>query len=234
MANLLTAAAKAPLKLCLLATLISLGVAAAASTTLFQDRFEGKLGEGWSWLSEHPGAWRVTPNGLEVPVEPGNMWGAQNDARNLLVRPAPEQREGACEFGATIENRPSRQYEQVDLVYYLDDGNMVKLGQELVDGKLSIVMGREEQDRARTVNRVAVDAGKVRLRLFVRGRHIRGQFQVPGAVTWQDVGECDLPQPPNAKPRLSLQFYQGPAEAEHWARVTGFYVKDLSDIYQSL
>lgn len=43
------------------------------------------------------------------------------------------------------------QWEQVDLCWYLDDSNMVKLGQEMVDGKLSIVMGREQADRARTV-----------------------------------------------------------------------------------
>ena len=30
----------------------------------------------------------VTAHGLEVRIEPGNMWGPQNDAKNLLVRPA--------------------------------------------------------------------------------------------------------------------------------------------------
>ena len=36
--------------------------------------------------------------GLEIRIEPGNMWGPQNDARNVLVRAAPE-----FEPGNTLE-----------------------------------------------------------------------------------------------------------------------------------
>src|SRR5881396_2921926 len=63
--------------------------AAESDNGSFHDDFQGKLGEGWSWLREHREAWRVTGLGLEVRVEPGNMWGPANDARNLLIRPAP-------------------------------------------------------------------------------------------------------------------------------------------------
>src|SRR5262245_15626299 len=124
---------------------------AHAGEPLFADDFRGKLGEGWSWIREHREAWRVTERGLEVRLEPGNMWGVANNAKNVLVRPAPHATEGGLEVAATVENRPTEQYEQVDLVWYYDDGHMVKLGQELVDGKLSIVMGREENDRTRTI-----------------------------------------------------------------------------------
>src|ERR1035438_8239329 len=64
-----------------------------AQEVLFQDDFRGKLGEGWSWVREHHEAWRITEHGLEVRIEPGNMWGPQNDAKNLLVRPAPRSEE---------------------------------------------------------------------------------------------------------------------------------------------
>ena len=52
-----------------------------AGEILFQDDFAGRLGEGWSWIREHRQAWRVAPRGLEVLIEPGNMWGPANDAR---------------------------------------------------------------------------------------------------------------------------------------------------------
>ena len=188
----------------------------------FQDDFKGKLGEGWSWVREHREAWRITDRGLEVRIEPGNMWGPQNDARNLLVRPAPEARSKEVEVAVSVENRPSNQYEQVDLAWYYDDSNMVKLGQELVDGKLSVVMGREEQDRCRTIAIIPLDSTSVRLKLSVKGNDIRGQFRIPGATEWREVGQCTLPAPKNATAKISLQFYQGSEKAEHWARVTDF------------
>lgn len=192
---------------------------------LFEDDFKDKLGDGWLWVREHREAWRVSERGLEVRVEPGNMWGNANNAKNVLVRPAPDLAQGTLEISVTFENRPTAQYEQSDLVWYYDDSHMVKLGQELVDGKLCIVMGREEKDRARTVKILPLDASKVQLRFLVKANSIRGQFRPAGSEPWQDVGECDLPAPANGKPHISLQFYQGPPDAEHWVRVTEFRVR---------
>lgn len=192
---------------------------------LFQDDFKVKLGDGWSWVREHRPAWRVTERGLEVRVEPGNMWGPANDARNVLVRPVPDTASGELEVSVNVENRPTEQYEQVDLAWFYDDGHMVKVGQELVDGKLSIVMGREEKDRTRTIAIIPLDSYSVRLRFSIKGNRIRGQFRTPNAKDWQEAGECNLPAPEKGKAKVSLQFYQGPSQAEHWARVTEFRIR---------
>ena len=201
--------------------------AGEADDASFQDDFQGKLGEGWSWVREHREGWRVTGRGLEVRIEPGNMWGPANDARNVLVRPAPATANEGIEVSVNVENRPASQYEQADLVWYFDDGHMVKLGQELVDGKLSIVMGREENDKTRTIAIIPLESFSVRLRLAVKGNRIHGQFRTPGVDEWREAGECDLPAPPDAKAKISLQFYQGPANIEHWARVTEFRIRRL-------
>src|SRR5207302_4614272 len=160
---------------------------------VFQDDFKGKLQEGWLWLREDSKAWRVTEQGLEVRLQPGNLWGPANDAKNVLVRAAPDAAKGEVEISVTVSNRPSGQYEQVDLVWYYDDSNMVKLGQELVDGKLSIVMGREENDKTKTVAIVPLISTSVRLRFFVKGDHIQGEFRAADANEWQTAGECSLP-----------------------------------------
>jgi len=199
--------------------------AAHADEVLFQDNLEGKLVHGWSWLREDPKGWRVTEQGLEVRIQPGNMWGPANDARNVFVRLAPDPAREGIEISVTVENRPTEQYEQVDLVWYYDDSRMVKLGQELVDGRLSIVMGREEEDKTRTIAIIPLDSFSVRLRLLVKGNRVRGQFRANDAKDWRDAGECDSPAPNDSKPKVSLQFYQGPANAEHWARVTGFRIQ---------
>jgi regulation of enolase protein 1 (concanavalin A-like superfamily) len=201
---------------------VSVITATCAEEVLFQDNFAGKLEEGWSWVREHPGAWRLTPRGLEVRVEPGNMWGPQNNARNVLVRPAPDATEHEIEISVQMENHPTNQYEQVDLVWYYDDSHMVKLGLELVDGRLSVVMGREEKDQCRTIAIIPVQSTRLHVRLFTKGNQIRGQFRLPDAKDWRDVGECTLPAPKASTAKISLQFYQGPAQAEHWARVAEF------------
>src|ERR1044072_102187 len=153
----------------------------AADKDLFRDEFKGTLGDGWSWIREHREAWRVSDRGLEVRVEPGNMWGPANDAKNVLLRTAPGTATGEIEISVNVENRQTGQYEQAALVWYYGDGHMVKLGQELVDGKLSIVMGREEHDKTRTIAIIPLDSFSVRLRLQVKDGHVRGQFRTPGA-----------------------------------------------------
>lgn len=193
---------------------------AAAADGAFSDRFDGKLDPGWAWIREHREAWRIRDKALEVRVEPGNMWGGANNAKNVLVRPAPAA-SGTIEASVQVENRPTEQYEQVNLVWYYDDSHMVKLGQELVDGRLSIVMGREEKDRTRTIAIIPLEAYTVRLRFSVTADEIRGEFKIPGGE-WRTVGTCDLPDPAGSKAKVSLQFYQGPANAEHWAKVTDF------------
>lgn len=194
----------------------------AQEPVLFQDSFRGKLGPGWFFVRENTNAWRVTTRGLQVRIEPGNMWGPQNDGKNVLVRDVPSGVTN-LEVSVTVSNQPTAQYEQVDLVWYYDDSNQVKIGLELVDRKLSIVMGREENDRARTIAIIPIDAYHVELRHLVEGNRLRAQFRPAGTERWRDAGECDLPA--RGKPRIALQCYQGPADAEHWATINDFLVR---------
>jgi hypothetical protein len=208
---------------------MSCGVAIIAQAgpgdeTIFYDSFQGQLGSGWSWIREDRANWRVGDRGLEVRIQPGNMWGPANDARNLLVRDAPSPEHQKIQIVASVENHPTHQYEQVDLVWYYTDSDMVKIGEELVDGKLSIVMGRERNDRTRTIKIIPLDSAQVQLCLVVSGSRAHGRFKTPTG-DWRDVGECDLPV--KGKPKISLQFYQGLADVEHWARVSDFTITRL-------
>jgi regulation of enolase protein 1 (concanavalin A-like superfamily) len=155
------------------------------------------------------------------------MWGPANDAHNLLLRSAPDPANGDVEVVVTVENYPTNQYEQVDLTWYFNDSNMVKLGEELVDSQLSIVMGREEQDKTRTIKIVPLHSNRVRLSLRVEGTRIQGRFQPAGASGWTEVGSCDLPLATRLKPKVCLQCYQGTTEAEHWAKLTAFELRQL-------
>lgn len=212
--------------LCLFWFLSAFALLAGAAEELFRDDFKGRLADGWTWIRENQSAWRVTERGLEVRIQPGNMWGPANNASNVLVRPLPHPTNATLEVAVTIENRPTEQYEQADLVWYYDDSHMVKLGQELVDGKLSIVMGREEKDKARTVAIIPIQSPVVHVRFVVKGNSLRGEYRLGDEPAWRVAGECDLPV--NGPPKASLQAYQGPKTAEHWARFSHFSIRQIA------
>lgn len=200
--------------------------AAAEETLLFQDNFKNGLAEGWSWLREDPAHWRTGAQGLEVAIQPGNMWGRANNARNVLGRIAPESAGAPLEVATTLHNQPTGQWEQANLVWFYDEGHMVKLGMELVSGKLCVVMGREEADKTRTIGLVPLDAHTVQLRLLVAGTRIHGQYRTAHWPSWREVGDCDLPV--KGPPRISLQCYNGPPDALHWARIEQIVVRRLA------
>src|SRR5438552_10908801 len=81
-----------------------------ADELFFQDQFKGKLGEGWSWVREHPGFWRVANEVLEIRIEPGNMWGPANNAKNVLLHPVPDPVTGEIDISVQVEHRPTEQY----------------------------------------------------------------------------------------------------------------------------
>jgi regulation of enolase protein 1 (concanavalin A-like superfamily) len=200
--------------------------APAATDPILLERFSAPPGREWRWLREDPVAWRVGSAGLELRVQPGNMWGKANNARNVLVRPVPDPARTPLEITATLHNEPTGQWEQTNLVWFYDDSHMVKIGQELVSGKLSVVMGREEGDKPRTIGIVPLDAHTVHLRLLVAGTRIHGQYRTAHWPQWREVGDCDLPV--KGTPHLSLQSYQGPPDTNRWARFEEVKVSSLA------
>ena len=76
---------------------------AASDAPLFEDRFDGKLADGWSWVREDKGDWAVKDGALRIRATPGNLWEAENTARNLLLRPVPQRHKSfAAEVTVTL------------------------------------------------------------------------------------------------------------------------------------
>ena len=209
-------------RLLYLVCVVGLFAQVRSAEILFSDDFKGALKPGWSWLREDKSAWHTTDEGLEIRIQRGNMWGPENSGKNVLVRNLPEA-ERALEITVQVEHNPTEQYEQVDLVAYYDDSHMVKIGEELVDGKLSIVMGREEKDRARTIAIIPLEENRVELKLRIAGDQVTGFFKPHSATEWKKAGECDLPG--EGRPKIALQCYQGSDEKEHWAKIRRFRIE---------
>lgn len=190
------------------------------------------LPQGWTWKRANPEAWRLRDGGLEIRIEPGNMWGGKNDAKNVLLIPlAQDVQVAGADVQVTLANSPTRRWEQVDLVWYFRDSHMVKIGLELEHGKNSVVMGREEDDRTRTIKIVPIEKDQVTVRLQVSGGQVRGYYRLSPKDEWVSVGVCPEPRPVDAEesPRVSIQCYQGDPQNPHWARISDFKIEAVAE-----
>lgn len=198
-----------------LGLLMALWLAAATAgvvaepRVLLEDRFAGRLGEGWTWLRENPAAWRVITNGLEIRLEPGRA----ETVKNALRRKVPSRAGRRLAFEVTVifTTPPTNQYEQAGLTWYADDKPVFKLVHELVDGRIVIIPGK-----------LATDGGPVCLRLVVTNGKYTAQFRPAGEPEFRTVASGELP--PATTEHISLQGYHGPAEAEHWVRFEQFRI----------
>lgn len=182
---------------------------------VFVDRFEGKLGEGWTWIRENPDAWRFREGRLEIRVEPG----VAHTVKNALVREAPDRSKGRFAIDVTVENtvRPTNQFEQAGITWYVKGQPVCKFVKEFIDGELYVFPGK-----------VPMESDKVQLRLIVSADSYVAQFRPDARGEFRTAAEGKLPPP--SEDQVSIQCYNGPADAEHWIRFDDFRILDLSGV----
>jgi regulation of enolase protein 1 (concanavalin A-like superfamily) len=191
----------------------------AKSDVVFRDDFSPGLAGGWAWVREDPASWEVSGGGLRIRTQPGTLWGERNDARNVLVRPAPGREIFATE--ALVTKLPTENGEQAGLIWYQDDGNYIKLVKELVNDKLVIVMAREEEDQPGVVGTVPFEPEAATLRLTLEEGKVMGHYRASDQDDWQFVGECD----PTALEGLKVGlFTHGGTRGEGWAQFEAYQV----------
>ncbi|MEE9357013.1 MAG: hypothetical protein V3U62_01405, partial [Sedimenticolaceae bacterium] len=161
---------------------------------------------------ENPQAWRIRQGALEIRVEPG----VANTVRNALVRRAPDRSRGKFAIDVTVTNTtmPTRQYEQAGITWYHNGKPVFKLVKELVNGELLIVPGFKPMPNK-----------TVQLRLIVTGGNFVAQFRPDAEGNFQTAATGKLPAP--GDDQVSIQCYNGPANAEHWIRFDDFRISEL-------
>jgi len=181
---------------------------------MVEDGFDGKLGEGWTWLRENPKAWRIKDGALEIRVEPG----VAGSVKNALLRKAPDRAKGkvAIDVTVTFTTPPTRQFEQAGITWYRDGKPAFKLVHEQIDGKTYIIPGK-----------VAAPSKTVGLRLIVTKDRYTAQFRPDGKGEFKTVAEGRLPA--GEKEQVSIQCYNGPPDAEHWIRFDDFRIAALGE-----
>ncbi len=180
--------------------------------TIFSDDFTDSLDAGWSWLREKADGWQLADDGLEIRVEPGKA----DTVINALLRPAPDRSAGSFAIEVTVANHthPIEQYEQVGITWYCGDQPVFKLVKELIDGDVYIIPGK-----------CPVKDEPIRLRLLVAASTWKAQYKPESAGEFLTAAEGELPAPNGDQ--VSLQCYNGPANAEHWMRFENFSIAKL-------
>jgi hypothetical protein len=179
---------------------------------VFEDKFDTKVGDGWAWLRENTKAWRIRNGGLEIRVEPG----LAHNVKNALLRSARDRSKGtyAIEVTITFTTPPTNQFEQAGITWYQKGSPVFKLVHEHIDGKDYIIPGK-----------VPAPEKTVRLRLLVTKNKYTAQFQPGPKGEFKTVASGNLA--PGSEEQVSIQCYNGPADAEHWMQFTGFRIEEV-------
>ena len=197
------------------AALITLpGLLSAGENVLFEDTFDEKLADGWHWLREDKGNWRIREGALEILVQPGKA----QTVKNALVRPAPDRstKKYAVETTVTFLKAPIQQFEQGGITWYHKKKPVFKLVHEHIDGDEWIIPGRKP-----------APAQTVRLRLIVDGTNWTAQFSETLDGDYQTAATGPLPAP--GDDQISLQCYDGPPGSDHWIRFDNFRIVELAE-----
>jgi len=178
----------------------------------FEDPFQKKLQDGWTWLREVPNNWRITDNALEIKMEPLSG----DSVRNILFRKVPKKDAGA--FDITVEVKALRpytnQYQQAGLYWMQEDKFKLKFVLELIDGTIYVFPGKKPLQTEHVV-----------LRLRIDGTKVVGEYQPDAKGEFLLAFEERLPERNDATDRIALQCWHGTADAETWIRFQTFSIK---------
>jgi cytochrome c len=199
--------------------------AESGADSAFEEAFRGRLSEGWKWIREDAAAWKLDEGALHVRTLPGSLWEKANNAVNVLVRPAGEATD-KLSTEVKVASQPKVNAEQAGLLWYLEDANYIKLVREIVNGKLSVAMVREENEKPVVIRVVPAEAGAFDLRLRMVSGRVRGEFRTSETAEWQLAGDCASLGA--GELMVGLFAGGGEASAERWARFERFQMSEFS------
>jgi len=172
----------------------------------YRDDFNGgDLGAGWEVVRRDQGL-VVADGKVTIPAQAGDVYETANNAKNLVLRPAPA---GPWTFTAKINFKGLVQYQQAGILVYGDDDNYTKFDRVSTNNAsattpvekfefINEVNGTpRNQNQDGTGNLPAGFPDDYYLRVKSDGTNITGEYSTDGE-TWTAVGRSAA-QPANAK-----------------------------------
>ncbi|MBE2320930.1 ThuA domain-containing protein [Solirubrobacter sp. CPCC 204708] len=172
----------------------------------YKDEFDGgDLGAGWEVVRRDQ-TLTVADGKLTIPAQAGDVYQTTNNAKNLVLRPAPA---GAWTFTTKVNFKGLVQYQQAGILVYGDDDNYTKFDRVSTNAAsattpvekfefINEVAGTPRNaSQDGTANLAANFPNDFFLRVKSDGTNITGEYSTDG-TTWTAVGRSAV-QPANAK-----------------------------------
>jgi len=195
-------------------------------TILFEERFDSKLREGWSWVDQKPDAWRLEADRLLVRVEPESVIKDES----ILTRNLPRTEKPALIVEVCVESEPTENFENAGISIFHDERNYCALSREYLGtpekGRTSLVMGGHKDGKKYPYAIVAWPAERAWLRLIISGGNVTGQARASESDEWKTIGQ--FTEPSDVRRQVPKQVRMaaglGPKSGEHWAAFTRFRI----------
>ncbi len=185
---------------------------------LYKDTLHSPPAEPWTWIRENPDAHRSGQQGLKIKIQPGGLMGAGKDAKNILVRPLPDD---AKSVKVQVDAEHKTQFEQAGLILYHDDDTYIKLVLEMVDEKVWVVFVVEKETKAAVINKVPRPEGDAWVAMDFAGNSVK-------TYCWGkkekkiEIGKAEFPMEP--KPRIGVFTQSGQPGSDRWATFEHFTI----------
>jgi hypothetical protein len=204
-------------------TVALLALLLVQDTAIFEEKFSGKLADGWSWIREDSSGWKVDGGMLKVKCQPGSIWYKKRDAKNFLMRSLPSTATEAAPISieVTVDSDPETNAEQCGLFLYYDDANYIKLIRECNKKKPGIVLARQSKGFPESLPPREELKGPIHLKLVWSGGKVSGAYKA--AADWVAIGEYDLPES-TSELKIGLGAHGAAPEADRWASFSAFRI----------
>jgi cytochrome c len=158
------------------------------------DEFDGDQLNGCRWtqiVRENPDGYSVGGGALSIVAGPGDMFGGNTGAENLILQPAASDGEWTVETELSYE--ATENYHQAGLILYGDDANWAKFGLLWANERVLEYVwqqnGSPRRDTALDV--MPVDASfpsTFLMRLESDGTDVTAHYSIDDGETWTQVG----------------------------------------------
>jgi cytochrome c len=187
------------------------------------DNFDGAaLGGAWSVVRQDQNM-SVGGGTLNLPAQPGDLYGGRNDAKNLVLRDMPA---GPWVATAKLNFEGTAQYHQAGLIVYGDDSNFTKFGRiahtTAGDEKFEFIYenaGTPRNDaQDSTANIPAAFPDDFYVRITSDGTNVTGDYSTDGSA-WTPVGR---PAPIAANAKIGLFAFSNDGTGNPVAAIDSF------------
>ena len=199
----------------------------AMDNALYSADLGRPLDGGWKWVREDAAAWRQSESELHIrPTTNLSLWQHHNNAKNLLLRQAPERDRFRAELD--VSHTPTFIYEHAGLIAYWSDDDFVYVVKQFIDGAPHIVFTAENAGTSEVLCAVPYDRDSACVGLTIAAGEVAAAYRRPDETTWRELGTCKLPS--KARALLGVVATRGPGGNSPWARFKSFrIVQSASD-----